>query len=109
MQAYTHMHVCVTLFLGSTVCNYCIYLALTIKYRALYIGWLKKGKFFSFSVFLFCIFNQAHAGHIVPGFLELSLSVNVCVCVCVFMCPPPRLLITIGVMWCDIDPKRLVK
>ena len=107
------MHVCVTLFLGSTVCNYCIYLALTIKYRALYIGWLKKGKFFSFSFFLFCIFNQAHAGHIVPGFLELPLSVNVCVCVCVcvcvFMCPPPRLLITIGVMWCDIDPKRLVK
>ena len=107
MQTYTHMHVCVTLFLGSTVCNYCIYLALTIKYRALYIGWLKKGKFFSFSVFLFCIFNLAHAGHIVHGFLELLLSANVCVCV--FMCPPPRLLITVGVMWCDIDPKRLVK
>ena len=25
---------------------------------------------------------------------------HVCVCVCV----PPRLLITSGVMWCDIDP-----
>ena len=28
-----------------------------------------------------------------------------CVCVCVL---PRRLLIT-GVMWCDIDPKRLVE
>ena len=33
-----------------------------------------------------------------PGFLVLLLSVNVCVC------PPPRLLITSGVMWCDMDP-----
>ena len=98
MQAYTHMHVCVTLFLGSTVCNYCIYLALTIKYRALYIGWLKKGKFFSFSVFLFCIFSQARAGHIVPGFLELLLSANVCVCVCVYVSAPEA----INNYWCDV-------
>ena len=28
------------------------------------------------------------------------MSVYVCVCVC----PPLRLLITSGVMWCDIDP-----
>ena len=26
------------------------------------------------------------------------------VCVCVFVCPPPRLLITSGMMWCDMDP-----
>ena len=47
-----------------------------------------------------------------PGFLELLLSENacmhVCVCVCVSACvcvsPPPRLLITSGMMWCDIDP-----
>ena len=32
-----------------------------------------------------------------------------CVCVCVCVCPPPRLLITSGVMWCDIDSRRLVK
>ena len=56
------------------------------------------------------------------GFLELLLSANVCmrvcvcvcvcvcvrvcvcVCVCVLVCPPPRLLLTSGVMWCDIDP-----
>ena len=23
---------------------------------------------------------------------------------CVCVCPPPRLLLTSGVMWCDIDP-----
>ena len=30
----------------------------------------------------------------------------VCVCVCVLacVCPPPRLLVTSGMMWCDIDP-----
>ena len=30
----------------------------------------------------------------------------VCVCVraCACVCLPPRLLITSGVMWCDIDP-----
>ena len=49
--------------------------------------------------------NQAHAGHM-PGFLKLLLSMNVCMhmCLCVCVCPPPRLLITSGVMWCDIDP-----
>ena len=46
-----------------------------------------------------------------PGFLELLLSANVCVHVCLHMCvcvcvcvSAPRLLITSGVMWCDIDP-----
>ena len=42
-----------------------------------------------------------------PGFLELLLSTNVCmhvcVCMCLRVCPPPRLLITSGMMWCDID------
>ena len=35
-----------------------------------------------------------------------SVRVYACVCVfaCVCVCPPPRLLITSGVMWCDIDP-----
>ena len=40
-----------------------------------------------------------------------------CMCVCVVyvcvyvvcVCPPPRLLITRGVMWRDMDPIRLVK
>ena len=45
-------------------------------------------------------------GQCVPGFLELLLSANVCMLVCVFacVCVPPRLLITSGVMWCNIDP-----
>ena len=29
--------------------------------------------------------------------------------VCLCVCPPPRLSITSGVMWCDIDPIRLVE
>ena len=33
----------------------------------------------------------------------------VCVCVCVCVCPPPRMLITSGMIWCDIGCVRLVK
>ena len=32
-----------------------------------------------------------------------------CVCVCVCVRPPPRALITSGVIWCDIGHVRLVK
>ena len=32
-----------------------------------------------------------------------------CVCMCVSVCPPPRPLITSGVIWCDIGRVRLVK
>ena len=58
------------------------------------------------------IIKPGAAGQHVPGFLILLLSANVCmrvcVCVCVCVCacvrvcvcPPPRLLIPIGVMWC---------
>ena len=43
-------------------------------------------------------------------FLKIDpVRTSVCVCVCVCVCPPPRLLITSGVMWCDIDSRRLVK
>ena len=49
------------------------------------------------------------AGRCTPGFLELLLSANFSMCVCLCVCPPPRLLITSGVMWCDIDPMRLVE
>ena len=42
----------------------------------------------------------------------VCVCVHVCVCVCVCTCVcvracvflPPRLLITSGMMWCDIDP-----
>ena len=47
------------------------------------------------------------------GFLKLlwfaHRYVCVCVCVCVCMCPPPRALITSGVIWCDIGHVRLFK
>ena len=49
--------------------------------------------------------NQVHPSHRphVPGFLN-CFCVDVCMCAClcfvfVCMCPPPRLLITSGVMW----------
>ena len=51
--------------------------------------------------------NQASAGHrpAHAWFLKnLIASVRMSVCVC----PPLRLLITSDVMWCDMDPMRLV-
>ena len=46
-----------------------------------------------------------------PGFLKLLWSAcrYACVHVCVSVCPPPRPLITSGVIWCDIGCVRLVK
>ena len=43
-----------------------------------------------------------------PGILELLLSANFSMCVCLCVCPAPRLSIHSGMMWCDIDPIRLV-
>ena len=51
----------------------------------------------------FIMFLTRHAmacGWRVPGFLLLLLSANVCMLACV--CPPPRLLITGGMIWCDM-------
>ena len=49
------------------------------------------------------------AGRHMPGFLKLILCGS-SVCVCVFVCvSAPKLLITSGVMWCDMDPIPLVK
>ena len=33
----------------------------------------------------------------------VCVCVCACVCVCVCVCVPPRLLLTSGVMWCNID------
>ena len=56
--------------------------------------------------------NQARAG-LRPArawFLEIvPVRTSVCVCLCACECPPPRLLITSGVMWRDMDPIQLVK
>ena len=61
--------------------------------------------FFTPKVFL----NQACAGRrpVHAWFLRIASvreSMRVCVLARVCVCPPPRLLITSGVMWCDIDP-----
>ena len=47
----------------------------------------------------------------VPGFLKLLWLTRryVCTCVCLSVCPPPRALITSGVIWSDIGLVRLVK
>ena len=34
----------------------------------------------------------------------MYVCVCVCVCVCLCVCLPLKLLITTGVMWCDMDP-----
>ena len=70
-----------------------------------YLEYLTKGHIAMDTILL----NQAHAGHRptrawflkVDAVQIVSMCVYVCVCVCV--CPPPRLLITSGVMWHDID------
>ena len=43
----------------------------------------------------------------VPSFLQLLWFMHWYVCVSV--CPPPRALITSGVIWCDIGRVRLAK
>ena len=65
------------------------------------------------------ILNQARTGlqlvcawffKIDPVWISgICLCVHVCECVCVCVCPHPRLLITSGVMWCDMDLMWLVK
>ena len=34
----------------------------------------------------------------------IYVSVSICLVLCVSVCLPPRLVITSGVMWCDMDP-----
>ena len=48
-------------------------------------------------------------GQCAPGFLKFFLCGRLYMCVCLCVCLPPRLLITRGVMWHDMDPIRLVK
>ena len=59
--------------------------------------------------------NQARAGlwPVRTWFLKIDpvqiVCMRVCVFACVCVCPPPRLLITSGMMWHVIDSIRLVK
>ena len=45
----------------------------------------------------------------VPAFLKLLWFAHWYACVCLSVCPPPRALITSGVIWCNIGHVRLVK
>ena len=61
-------------------------------------------------MWLDCYFKTRRApaaGRHVPGFLKLFLCGRLYVCV--FVCLSPRLLITSGMMWRDVDSTRLVK
>ena len=44
------------------------------------------------------------AGQHMSGLLKLFLCGCLYVCVFASVCPPPRLLITSGIMWHDMDP-----
>ena len=60
---------------------------------------------------LFKVFKPGARGQrpCAPGLLKLLWSACRYGCVCVSVCPPPRPLITSGMIWCDIDHVRLVK
>ena len=68
------------------------------------------GWYFTPEAFRLCFLNQVRTGHrpVRAWFLKI-VPVQMSVCVCVFVCPPPRLLITSGVIWHDMDSIRLVK
>ena len=59
-----------------------------------------------------CCLVIATAGRLIVG-MRACVCVCVYVCVCVraharVVCPPPRLLITSGVMWCGIDTIAII-
>ena len=68
------------------------------------------GRYYYTAIYPGGFLNQARGRRLYAWFLEIVLvHVSVCVCVCLSVCPPPRPLITSGVIWCGIDLVRLVK
>ena len=72
--------------------------------------------FYSPKLFMFSISHNFKPSAVHTWLLEIALVhalvcvfVCVCMCVCVSVCPPPRVLITSGVIWCDIGHMQLVK
>ena len=71
------------------------------------LGFIGKQQAAFLLYFVEQVIQKAYYIAITAWFLRIALSVNVSMRVCV--CPLPRLLITSGVMQCDIDPISLVK
>ena len=86
-------------------CEFCVNLFLSASYATLKVD-LSDYKNLPAVVF------KPGAHRPVAGARLVSYNcfcVDVCMCVCLCVCPPPRLLITSSMMWCDIDSRRLVK
>ena len=79
---------------------------LSIKYGVCALKYIMIMLFIVWLHFIRCHQSLDHHLKVEPVRI---VSMCVCVCVCLHVCPPPRLLITSGVMWRDIDPIRLVK
>ena len=100
--------------LDRTVSYVCTYIENTCTHTYQGIGTkearvLCHPRFYNFSIGIRFL-NQARAG-LWPAhawFLDIDLVREVCVCVsvcvCVFVCPSPRLVITSGMIWRDLDP-----
>ena len=108
------MHVC--MYLGDSMyIRTCMYFGLVLSNKWLskfliivHNFWNCTDKFNGSSLPFFLNQVRAGLGRRAPGFLKLILcGSSVCVFVCV--CPRPRLLLTSGVMWHDMDLIRLVK
>ena len=92
----------------------CCYVACSnvfeVVHMKMYIHYSVLRRLASYNVCLFL--NQARAGHrpVCTWFLKIDpvRIVGMHVCLCMRVCLRPRLLITSGVMWRDIDLIRMI-
>ena len=102
--SYTHNNDLLNALLECIKFYLYIHIVFLLTYLNCFIH-LTYSQLFINCMFAFYTRRTLAAGRRAPGFLVLLLCANVSMCVCL----PPRLLITSGVMWCDIDPIRLVE